>query len=281
MKLESYSNINEFYRAAEPFLMKQEAASGNMLSSCMKQLDKQSTIHNPPFLCCVKEDKDIRLAAYMAPPGPLQLFGEEEGVESVVHKLIDEDWGIVRLSAPAALAHTFAEEWILQTGNSYRVMSSMKLYGTANISFPLSCGGELRKAAPEDRETTGRWLYEMGIENRSLLKKNEALEKAKEMIGKDSIYLWENEKSEPVSMAALTRQTPSTMTINMVYTPQEQRRKGYARACVANLSKRLLETDITYCTLYADGSNAAANELYSSIGYQEIEQYTELSFSQR
>ncbi|SDN42850.1 hypothetical protein SAMN04488137_4444 [Fictibacillus solisalsi] len=281
MKLESYSSVNEFYKAAEPFLMKQEAASGYMLSSCIKQLEKKPSSHNPPFLCCVKEDKDMRLAALMTPPGPLQLYGEEAGIEAVVHKLINEDWGIARLSAPAALAHAFAEKWLQQTGNTYRVMSSMKLYGTDHISFSSGSIGELRQATSQDREMTARWLYEMGMENRSLLTKNEALVMAKEMIEKKSIFFWKNEKSEPSSMAALTRQTPNTITINMVYTPKEQRRKGYAKACVANLSQWLLETDITYCTLYADGSNVAANELYTSIGYQEIEQYTELSFSQR
>ncbi|MDN4524693.1 GNAT family N-acetyltransferase [Fictibacillus fluitans] len=281
MKLESYSTVHDFYRAALPFLMKREAASGLIQSSCMKQLEKKTSRHNPPFLCMVKEENKTQLVAYMAPPDPLLLFGEKEGVESVVQKLIDEDWGIARLSAPAALAEAFAKEWEHQTGNTHRVISRIKLYRTNDISFPSISDGNLRQGNLQDVDQAGSWLYEMGIENRSLLTENEALVTAKEMIEENSIYFWENERPEPVSMAALTRQTPNHATIHMVHTPKEYRRKGYAKACVANLSKCLLETGAAYCTLYADAANAAANKLYISIGYQEIEEYTEMSFSQK
>ena len=44
-----------------------------------------------------------------------------------------------------------------------------------------------------------------------------------------------------VSVAAKTRPTKNNITVNFVYTPKEERKKGYASNCVAALSQRMLD----------------------------------------
>jgi hypothetical protein len=55
-----------------------------------------------------------------------------------------------------------------------------------------------------------------------------------------------------------------------VYTPPEVRARGYASACVAALTKLLLEGGRRFCFLYTDLSNPTSNSIYQRVGYRPI-----------
>jgi predicted GNAT family acetyltransferase len=55
-----------------------------------------------------------------------------------------------------------------------------------------------------------------------------------------------------------------------VYTPPELRRRGYASALVAALSRRLLDEGRRFCFLYTDLANPTSNHIYREIGYEEV-----------
>ncbi len=48
-----------------------------------------------------------------------------------------------------------------------------------------------------------------------------------------------------VSMANAARPTTHNITINYVYTPQEERKKGYASSCVSTLSQLMLDEGVS------------------------------------
>jgi predicted GNAT family acetyltransferase len=78
---------------------------------------------------------------------------------------------------------------------------------------------------------------------------------------------------EPVSMAGSARPVGKGITIGLVYTPPEKRRKGYAAALVAALSQHMLDSGYEYCTLFTDLANPTSNEIYQRIGYRPIADY--------
>jgi predicted GNAT family acetyltransferase len=82
------------------------------------------------------------------------------------------------------------------------------------------------------------------------------------------LFIWFDKR--PVSMAASSRPTPNGICINMVYTPPELRRQGYATAVVSTLSDMLLKNGKTFCMLYTDLSNTTSNSIYQRIGYQPV-----------
>lgn len=73
-----------------------------------------------------------------------------------------------------------------------------------------------------------------------------------------------------VSVAAKTRPTTNNITVNFVYTPKEERKKGYASNCVAALSQRMLDEGYKTTTLYTDLANPTSNKIYQEIGYEQI-----------
>ena len=66
--------------------------------------------------------------------------------------------------------------------------------------------------------------------------------------------------------------------MGLVYTPPEYRRRGYATACVGELSRVLLESGWEYCSLFVDAGNASAIHVYERIGYRPIDDYDDYSF---
>jgi predicted GNAT family acetyltransferase len=57
--------------------------------------------------------------------------------------------------------------------------------------------------------------------------------------------------------------------IGPVYTPREQRGRGYAGATVAAVSRRLLDEDARVC-LFTDQANPVSNALYERLGFRPV-----------
>ena len=66
--------------------------------------------------------------------------------------------------------------------------------------------------------------------------------------------------------------------MSLVYTPPEFRRRGYATACVGELSRMLLESGWEFCALFADLANGTANRVYQRIGYRPACDYDQYLF---
>ncbi len=87
-------------------------------------------------------------------------------------------------------------------------------------------------------------------------------------LARGTLFVWED--GRPVSMAAAPGETPNGATVNLVYTPPALRRRGYAGACVAATSRRLLESGKRWCFLYTDLANLTTNHIYQQIGYRPV-----------
>jgi len=57
--------------------------------------------------------------------------------------------------------------------------------------------------------------------------------------------------------------------VGPVYTPPEQRRKGYAGAAVAEVSQHFLDAGARVC-LYTDQANPTSNGIYQALGYVAV-----------
>jgi predicted GNAT family acetyltransferase len=62
----------------------------------------------------------------------------------------------------------------------------------------------------------------------------------------------------------------SVVRISAVYTPPEQRGRGYASANVAALSQEALGAGAGACMLYTDAANPVSNRIYQRIGYRPV-----------
>ncbi len=82
----------------------------------------------------------------------------------------------------------------------------------------------------------------------------------------------------PVSWASGSQSLPTAARIGPVYTPSDYRRKGYATACVAALSQKLLDQGCKRCFLFTDLANPTSNHIYQQIGYRPVCDWRDYSF---
>jgi len=61
--------------------------------------------------------------------------------------------------------------------------------------------------------------------------------------------------------------------------PPENRGRGFAGACVAALSQKLLDDGRKFCFLYTDLANPISNHIYQTIGYEPVADVILYSFS--
>ena len=57
-------------------------------------------------------------------------------------------------------------------------------------------------------------------------------------------------------------------SVSGVYTPKEERCKGYAYNLIYRVSKEFLDGGAEYCVLFTDDSNPISNHVYEKIGYE-------------
>jgi predicted GNAT family acetyltransferase len=129
--------------------------------------------------------------------------------------------------------------------------------------------GIFRKAIINDIEILKKYKIEFSKQINEPINDDEKLFKSmEENIKNELYYVWENKKI--VSMAKKVRPTKNGMAINSVYTPKEYRNRGYGTAVVSELSKNILNSGKTFCTLFTDLANPISNSIYQKIGYKKV-----------
>jgi predicted GNAT family acetyltransferase len=171
------------------------------------------------------------------------------------------------------MAERFAASWRGGEDAGAEPALRMTLYRSDRITAPPNVHGELRLAAADDLDWLAAWQHRFAKQaNLS------AAEQAADMrtivaarIARGEMYLWAV-GGRPVASVAFVPTTPAgdAGRINAVFTLEEERGKGYASACVAALSRQLLDRGWRYCLLFADRANPTTTRLYPRLGYREI-----------
>ena len=110
--------------------------------------------------------------------------------------------------------------------------------------------GTWRYATNEDAHLIEKW-YSQFEEDTGLPKTApvEIKKRVKTMLDANEVFLWEHE-GKIVSMMKRARPTVHGVTVSLVFTPKEERKKGYARTMVAAGSRELLKRISILCPLH-------------------------------
>ncbi len=140
--------------------------------------------------------------------------------------------------------------------------------------------GRCREAAASDRDLLGRWFEEFAAEALHDHPRDGMPQEVDRRLADPGagFVLWED--GDPVSFAGYGGSTPNGIRIGPVYTPPPLRGRGYAAACVATLSGRLLATGRRFCFLFTDLRNPTSNRLYERLGYEPVCDLQEITFGE-
>ncbi|MBN2084180.1 MAG: GNAT family N-acetyltransferase [Anaerolineales bacterium] len=280
LQVRTHNTAQEFLQAAQADLEAREAANGLILGVCGQLVEHPERFQMPVCLKTLEENGTLLLAATMTPPHSLLLTGNpgrmEECAAELAAVLIREGWKVPGVFGPVELARTVMEQLAASVKKPFRLHQNLRMYELTRVEFPAPDGGRLRKAEQADLERLTPWWYAARLEMMGRADPEECKKSAAYKLADGDVFIWDT--GEPVSMASKTRPTKRGISIGMVYTPPELRRRGFATACVGELSRMLLRDGRAYCTLYADLANPISNSIYRKIGYRPIGDYEEYVF---
>ncbi|MFJ8063529.1 GNAT family N-acetyltransferase [Psychrobacillus sp. NPDC096426] len=280
MKFQRYENAEDFARVATPFLVKYEDKFSLFFG--VLQAIKDGKYENP-YMATIEEDGELLAIFQMTPPHPLNIIFVDNGrmrdcIDLSIDELIRQSIPINSIISVKEWAYAFAQKWQEKTGQSFSVLMDQGLYRLDKVEESLEMSpGAWRYATKDDALLIEKWYSQFeedtGLPKTALV---EVKNKVKAMLDANEVFLWENE-GHIVSMMKKARPTAHGVTVSLVFTPKEERKKGYARTMVAAGSKELLK-EFQFCVLYTDMLNPTSNKIYQEIGYQKLIDSVHLGF---
>ena len=237
----------------------------------------------PPLLLSVLEQGEAIGAAVMTPPRRIILSkfiaNVEGAISHLVRHLLETDASIPGVVGPASEAQAFAACWAEAVpSTALKEPMRMRVFEARAVADVPLVAGALRLASMDDHPLMAQWLDAFSQEALGEPADLDGAKKSTErFIADKQLYLWDC--NGPVSIAKTTRPMRNGITVTAVYTPPDQRNKGYATSCVAALTKKLLSEHYSFCSLFADQANPTSNSIYAKIGYVPLGDALEFDFA--
>jgi hypothetical protein len=277
MKVNRHEDAKTFADRVMPMLMREEAINNWMVGLLTDLCTGARKI--PPeqlLLLEVQDDRGEPVAA-AASTGEALVLTRMDGnsLAALADFLEDQKIALAKTAGPAETVGAFAALWQRRAGVQAVASLRMMIMQLERLARSYSLCGALRLADARDLETVTPWARgfceELGID----LIANPSHD-VRTRIERKRLHLWCD--PHPVSMAATAGPTPNGIRINFVYTPKELRGRGYARACVAELTRAMLESGRKFVFLFVDAKNPTTNRLYREIGYVPIADWEDWRF---
>jgi predicted GNAT family acetyltransferase len=276
MKLTNYHTAKDFLAVTREELEAHEVVNSLMLGIVETLLeDVHYYGEADPYLTVVEEDGRQLLRATMTPPFGLILSFDapdfDKALKLVVADLQQRNIPIPYVDGPAPVAEQFAQAWAANCGGSYALEMAQRLFELREVNPVQDVPGEMRVATEADLPLLGKWVIGFYIDcfGKVMLPEEKIRNNIARNVEAGAWHFWQVE-GKPVSMAVSSRPTRHSISIGGVYTPPMLRRRGYASACVAALSQKLLDQGYKFCSLFTDLTNPTSNSIYMQVGYKPV-----------
>ena len=270
MDVRFFTSAREFADLATPFLSA-SAVENTMPLAHLRSFVAQDD--GRPLLCLVMENGAPHLVATANPPFPFVLSaGEKAAVPSLVEEFIKQRIAVPGVFGPVDLAEIFNQAWHAGTGEKMRSGLAVDLHMTREAPPANVTPGQLRQAGHEDIKTVVEYCEAFAQDPRmSSAERAGARADAEKRLAQAEVFLWDD--VGPKSIAAYRESIPTGGRLNLVYTPPEYRRRGYASACVAALTRLVLERAWNWCALFVDINDPVASHMYRNLGFHEVAKF--------
>ena len=134
---------------------------------------------------------------------------------------------------------------------------------------PKTCDGILSKAKKSDKEILVKYWYDDNIEMNGVnpITMEQAVKDVEKLILDDKFYILRNQENKIVCMASYSV-TENQAKINHVYTPTQERKKGYAANLIYIMTNEILDKGLVPL-LYTDYKYIPSNKAYINAGYED------------
>jgi len=281
VRLERHENATSFLERTSDFLLAREAQHNLILGLASRLRTEPRLYGEDPYFAVALDGERVVGAAMRTPPHNLILseMDDDAALEPVA-----EDAQAVFASLPGVVGPKepvarFARIWEERTGASAQIGIQQRVYRASQAILPEGVSGSTRPYDEGDRAVVLAWMDAFVTEALPQAPPEDAVHwLERNLSSADSgIELWVD-GDVPVSFSGYGGLTPNGIRIGPVYTPPELRRRGYASALVAELTKRLLDGGRKFCFLFTDLANPTSNSIYRAIGYRAVSEVLRYEF---
>ena len=273
LRVTTHRNAAGFLARAEPWLLQREALHNLVLSLAYARALAGSTSPDA-FWATVETSDGVVGCAVRTPPHKLLVTHMPPGAgEVLVTALEDSGASVPSVLGPHEVASEVARAWVGVRGGAWEPGIRHGIYQLDRVVHPAGVAGSLRVAEPSDVDLGVAWARGFAHDTRVHFPTSPA--SVSRWVERRSLFIWEVD-DEPVSMAVAQGRTRVGARVGFVYTPLGHRRRGYASACVATLTERLLDSVCDFVVLYTDLANPTSNAIYQRIGYYPIGEVVDL-----
>jgi hypothetical protein len=279
LRVRRYVDPREFLAETAGFLGEREVEH-NLMLGLAAELSRDQSVYRPPYYLAAVLDRGGRVVGCALRTPPFKLLSTRLPAAAIA-PLVEDVATFAPLpdtvSGEEPTARAFADAWCARRGGSWRTGLRQRLYRLdALVPPPRPAPGAPRIAGDGDVALVSGWLEAFGRDAGLLV--GDAPARARSLVGAGDVLLWED-RGRPQSMAATTGRTAHGARVGFVYTPAPARGRGYASACVADLSARLLASGLDSCCLFADLANPVSNAIYQRLGYRAVCDWEDCVFS--
>jgi len=192
------------------------------------------------------------------------------------------------LNGALPAAEVMAGELARLQGDTVEVAQHVRLFELAELVPPVGVPGSLRTATVDDFDLAKQWVdrfmhdadVQAGRDPAAHGREVIEPEDLQRRIAGGTYWFWLDEAGERVHLTGANPPAFGVARIGPVYTPPEQRRKGFAGAAVAQVSQLILDAGARAC-LYTDQANPTSNGIYQALGYRAVVDQVNLRIGDR
>lgn len=274
MRVVVYERVNDFYEKYKAFMLQKEAVMQLIFANVCAHSGEMSR-EESFFGACV--GKHTTLLFCNCQPFNLVVCSvtddvDKEAVRELALYLIENKLEINGINANKEICDTFINVYTQHTGVALQETLAMDIMELRELNPIKLVKGTMRKARASDVHLIACW--EVAFAKEALGEEQfvkDRIDRVRQKVDMGIIFLFENGDGKIVSMVDAARKLKKGIVFNDVYTPREERGKGYAQTNMFYVSQHFLNEGKEFCTLFVDKKNPISNRVYKKIGYEIVE----------
>jgi uncharacterized protein len=273
VRLERHPDATSFLERTREFLLEREAEHNLILGLSGRLRTDPRLYGEDPYFAAVSDGERVVGVTMRTPPHNLILseIDDDAALEPIAEDAQAVFGNLPGVVGPKVPVAKFARIWEERTNMQAEIGIRQRVYRASRVILPEGVSGSMRRYQEADHDIVIGWMDAFVREALPQAPPEDAVGWLERNLSNPDagIELWVDE-GEPVSFAGYGGSTPNGIRVGPVYTPPELRRRGYASALTAELTRMLLEGGRTFCFLFTDLANPTSNSIYQRIGYEPV-----------
>lgn len=268
MRATTFTDPAAFLEAAAPYL-DAWPLQANVIGSVSDAVAAGRMRYENPRWFVVHDGGDPVSVAMHTPPWPVGVAPAPAeawpALAAAVRDAIGDD--LPGINGDRDSAEAFARSWRELGGAQATERQAMRAFALEQVIDAPPTDGQARRARADDIDVVLDWYRafaaEAGVPD---------LVTRERMLGSITdglIELWEVDGT-PVTVAGRRPAARAIGRVGPVYTPPEHRRRGYATALTAAISRAGLADGCERMMLFTDLANPVSNAIYPKVGYRAV-----------